>query len=94
MFAFILRRLLLMIPTTIGVALVVFVIFHAAPGDPATVMMGGGGTGELSDSSDVQGRIDRFKRKHGLDRALLVQFLDYIGPVNLGRDGVGWLSSP
>jgi len=94
LFAFILRRLLLMIPTTIGVALVVFVIFHAAPGDPATVMMGGGGTGELSDSSDVQGRIDRFKRKHGLDRALLVQFLDYIGPVNLGRDGVGWLSSP
>ena len=83
-----------MIPTTLGVALVVFLIFHAAPGDPATVMMGGGGSGELSDSSDVQARIDRFKRKHGLDRALPVQFLDYIGPFNLSRDGVSWFSSP
>lgn len=83
-----------MIPTTLGVALVVFLIFHAAPGDPATVMMGGGGSGELSDSSDVQARIERFKRKHGLDRALPVQFLDYIGPFNLSRDGVSWFSSP
>ncbi len=83
-----------MIPTTLGVALVIFTIFHAAPGDPATVMMGGGGAGELSDSSDVEGRIARFRRKHGLDRSLPVQFLDYIGPLNLGRDGIDWFSSP
>ncbi|MFT4648255.1 MAG: peptide/nickel transport system permease protein [Glaciecola sp.] len=83
-----------MIPTTLGVALVIFTIFHAAPGDPATVMMGGGGAGDLSDSSDVEGRISRFRRKHGLDRSLPVQFLDYIGPLNLGRDGISWFSSP
>ncbi len=83
-----------MIPTTLGVAFVVFVIFHAAPGDPATVMMGGGGSGDLSGSSDVSARVDRFRRKHGLDRSLPVQFLDYVGPFNLSRDGVKWLSSP
>ncbi|MEZ5974903.1 MAG: hypothetical protein R3E96_08685 [Planctomycetota bacterium] len=94
MIAFILRRLLLMIPTTFGVALVVFALFHAAPGDPATVMMGGGGTGELDQGSDTEGRVDRFRRKHGLDRSLVVQFFDYMGPFNLSRDGVTWLSSP
>ncbi|MDF1838091.1 MAG: ABC transporter permease [Planctomycetota bacterium] len=94
MFAFILRRLLLMIPTTFGVALVIFAIFHAAPGDPATVMMGAGGAGDLSSSSDVEGRVARFRRKHGLDRSLVVQFLDYVGPVNLSRDGASWFSSP
>ncbi|MBL4771583.1 MAG: ABC transporter permease [Planctomycetes bacterium] len=83
-----------MIPTTFGVALVIFTIFHAAPGDPATVMMGAGGAGDLSSASDVEARVSRFRRKHGLDRSLVVQFLDYIGPVNLGRDGSSWFSSP
>ena len=94
MFAFIFRRLLLMIPTTIGIALVVFIIYHAAPGDPATVMMGAGGGGQMGTNSDVEAKIEAFRRKHGLDRALAVQFLDYIGPFNLSRDGHAWFSSP
>ena len=55
MLFFVLRRLLLMVPTTIGIALVVFVIFHAAPGDPATVMIGAGTGGQLGQNSDVEG---------------------------------------
>ncbi|MFT7677464.1 MAG: peptide/nickel transport system permease protein [Planctomycetota bacterium] len=94
MFAFLLRRLLLMVPTTLGIALVVFSIFHLAPGDPATVMMGGGGAGNLGANSDVEGRVEKFRREHGLDRAILVQFLDYIGPFNLDRDGHTWFSTP
>ncbi len=94
MLFFVLRRLLLMVPTTIGIALVVFVIFHAAPGDPATVMIGAGTGGQLGQNSDVEGRVDKFRRKHGLDRSLLVQFFDYLGPFNLDRDGVPWFSSP
>ena len=82
-----------MIPTTLGVALVVFAIYHLAPGDPAIVMMGGGG-GELGTESDVEAKIDAFRRKHGLDRHPVVQFLDYVGPFNLSRDGHAWFSSP
>lgn len=94
MLFFVLRRLLLMVPTTVGIAFVVFVIFHAAPGDPATVMIGAGTGGQLGQNSDVEGRVDKFRRKHGLDRSLVVQFFDYLGPFNLDRDGVPWLSSP
>ena len=94
MLFFVLRRLLLMVPTTVGIAFVVFVIFHAAPGDPATVMIGAGDRRTLGPGSDVEGRVDKFRRKHGLDRSLVVQFFDYLGPFNLDRDAVPWLSSP
>ena len=95
MFAFIVRRLLLMFPTTLGVALVVFTLYQLAPGDPATVMMGGGGaSGAMEGGTDVEAKEDQFRRKHGLDRSPVVQFLDYIGPFNLSRDGHAWFTSP
>ncbi|MBC8451134.1 MAG: ABC transporter permease [Planctomycetes bacterium] len=81
-----------MIPTTIGVALVVFGLYHIAPGDPATVMMGTGG--EMSQGGDSEARVDGFRREHGLDRSLFVQFFDYIGPFNLSRDGHAWFTTP
>jgi len=91
---FIIRRLLLMIPTTIGVALVVFGIYKAAPGDPATVMMGISSGGNMSQGADTEARTEAFNREFGLDRNLAVQFLNYIGPFNLLRDGHPWFSSP
>ncbi len=94
MLSFILRRLLLMIPTTLGVALVVFGIYHAAPGDPATVMLGIGSGGNMSTGSDTNARAEAFKREFGLDRNLAIQFFNYIGPFNLLRDGHPWFSSP
>jgi peptide/nickel transport system permease protein len=92
-FGFILRRLLLMVPTTLGIALVVFAMYHAAPGNAATVMLGFG-SGEMSGDSDVQARLEKFERRYGLDRSLAVQFFNYIGPFNLLRDGHTWFSSP
>ena len=81
-----------MIPTTFGVALVVFMLYQAAPGDPATVMMGMGG--EMNQNSDAGARIDTFRREHGLDRSLVVQFFSYIGPFNLSRNGHAWFTTP
>lgn len=94
MFAFIIRRLLLMIPTTFGVTLVVFAIYHGAPGDPATVMMGMGSGGQMSQNNDAESQADAFRREFGLDRSLVVQYLNYVGPFNLLRDGHSWFSSP
>ncbi|MEZ5980292.1 MAG: ABC transporter permease [Planctomycetota bacterium] len=94
MIAFVLRRLLLMVPTTLGIVLVVFAIYHAAPGDPATAMMGAGSGGQMGQNSDTESRVDAFRREFGLDRSYLVQYLNYIGPFNLMRDGHPWFSSP
>lgn len=93
MFAFIVRRLLLMVPTTLGVALVVFALYHVAPGDAASVAQGFGG--EMTQGSGGgESKKQQFEREYGLDRSYVVQFLDYIGPVNLSRDGHPWFSSP
>lgn len=82
-----------MVPTTLGVALVVFCLYHIAPGDAASVAAGIGG--EMTQGTGGgESKTEQFKREHGLDRAYVVQFLDYIGPVNLSRDGHPWFSSP
>ena len=67
--AYLAERLLLVIPTLLGVASVVFVIMRVIPGDVALLILGG----------DDGGRIDRAQlaamhRQLGLDQPLLVQF--------------------
>lgn len=94
MLAYILRRLLLMIPTTIGVSLVIFSLYHIAPGDPALIAVGSQSDADLGAASDNESQIDKFRREHGLDRNIAIQFLDYIGPINLSADGHPWFSSP
>ena len=67
--AYLATRLLLVIPTLLGVASVVFVIMRVIPGDVALLILGG----------DDGGRIDRAQlaamhRQLGLDQPLVVQF--------------------
>ena len=83
-----------MVPTTFGVTLVVFAIYHGAPGDPATVMMGMGSGGQMSQNNDAESQAEACRREFGLDRSLVIQYLNYIGPFNLLRDGHPWFSSP
>ncbi len=63
------KRLLLIIPTLLGVAAVVFVIMRVIPGDVALLILGG----------DQAGHIDKVQlaamhRQLGLDQPLLTQF--------------------
>ena len=37
--AFLLRRLLLLVPTVLGVTLATFLMLHLTPGDPVTIML-------------------------------------------------------
>ena len=69
------KRLLLIVPTLLGVASLVFVIMRVIPGDVALLILGG-------DS----GQIDReqlaaMHRRLGLDQPLLVQFGTWLGGV-------------
>jgi len=67
--AYLIKRLLLIIPTLLGVASLVFVIMRVIPGDVALLILGG----------DQAGRIDpaqlaAMHRQLGLDQPMLVQF--------------------
>jgi peptide/nickel transport system permease protein len=74
MWQYIARRLLLAIPTLLGVTLFVFVIIEAAPGDVA-VMMLGGEEGVIGNEEKVEALRERL----GLNRPLLIRYLDWLG---------------
>jgi dipeptide transport system permease protein len=79
MFAFLLKRLALVIPTFLGVTLLAFALIHLIPGDPVETMSGERGM-------DPQ-RHAALLREFGLDRTLPVQYLDFLWKVLHGDLG-------
>ena len=70
MTAYILRRLILLVPVMIVVGVVVFALVHLTPGDPAAVILGDRATPE-----DIQ----RLREQLGLNDPLPVQFARWFG---------------
>lgn len=66
---FMVKRILWMIPLLLGVTLMVFLILHLTPGDPAALILG--------DAADQQ-TIEMLRHEMGLDRPLAVQYLDFV----------------
>ncbi|MFN4245045.1 MAG: ABC transporter permease [Brevinematia bacterium] len=66
---FILKRLLLIIPTFIGITIMIFLVVHLAPGDPIRGMIG-----ELSNKLSPSAYED-FKRAYGLDKPIFERYL-------------------
>ena len=79
MHTFILRRLGAVVPVLLAVSVLVFLMSHLTPGDPATIMLG-----ENASAADVA----RLRHQLGLDRPLTVQYGRYLAGVvrgDLGR---------
>ncbi|MBW8832371.1 MAG: ABC transporter permease subunit [Burkholderiales bacterium] len=70
MFSFILKRLALVIPTFLGITLLVFGLIRLLPGDPVEAMSGERGM--------TQERYDRLIHEFGLDRPIHVQYGEYV----------------
>ena len=83
MAAFILRRLLLSIPTLLGVLIVVFLLLYVAPGDPVQDMVG-----ERADAETIA----RLRKELHLDQPLLKQFTLYTGGVIRGDLGRSYIT--
>jgi oligopeptide transport system permease protein len=69
--SFILRRLLLIIPTVFLALSFLFFLFFTLPGDPARLIAGG------ADRSIDEGVIERINDRYGLDEPIMTQFVDY-----------------
>lgn len=69
MFAYIIRRLLLLIPVLLIVGIMVFMLIHLIPGDPTTALLGPDATSEQHDA---------LREQLGLNEPLPVQFVDWI----------------
>jgi ABC-type dipeptide/oligopeptide/nickel transport system permease component len=84
MTAFIIRRLLLSIPTLIGVLVVAFLLLFVAPGDPVMAMVG-----ERADEATIA----RLRLELRLDDPLPVQFGHYVAGVAKGDLGRSYITN-
>jgi peptide/nickel transport system permease protein len=74
-------RLIATGPILLGVTLLVFAMSVLTPGDPVIALLGEASQGMSAEA------IDDLRRELGLDRPLVVQYLDYVG--NLLRGDLG-----
>jgi peptide/nickel transport system permease protein len=72
MTAYILRRLVLLLPVILIVGIVVFALVHLTPGDPAGVILGDSATPEA---------LENLREQLGLNDPLPVQFVRWFGGV-------------
>jgi peptide/nickel transport system permease protein len=83
---YIARRLLLLVPVLLGVSIVVFMVLHLSPGDPAEIMLG---------SQATQEDLARLRLELGLTEPLHVQYLRWMGHVLRGDLGRSlWMKRP
>ncbi|MCE3240844.1 MAG: peptide transporter, permease protein, partial [Deltaproteobacteria bacterium] len=84
MTGYLIKRLLLMVPTFIGITLVGFLIMRLAPGDPAELRAAGGlgaaagGGISVEKRGSVDEAIAQWRAQYGLDKPLHVQYLVWL----------------
>lgn len=79
---YVLRRLLAVVPTVLGIVLVAFVLIHVAPGDPVLAI-----AGEHGDAAYYAFMRHRF----GLDESLPRQLLTFLARVATGDFGYSYV---
>ncbi len=80
---FLARRLLLLVPTLLGVSVIVFLFIRLIPGDPATAILR---------ETATAAQVAELNAKLGLDKPLPVQYLDYMSRILRGDLGEGFFS--
>ena len=81
MAAYIIRRVWQMIPTMLGVVLLVFILFNTVGGDPAYVL-----AGKISS----QEQIDNIRRQIGVDQPYYIQLGIFIKQIVTADFGASW----
>jgi peptide/nickel transport system permease protein len=72
MYRYIVKRLLLAVPTLVGAAALVFVLMRLIPGDVCVIRLGSGGA-HVDPAS-----VEACRQQLGLNDPLIVQFLDFL----------------
>ncbi|HZV75322.1 MAG TPA: ABC transporter permease [Conexibacter sp.] len=78
MIAYTARRILLTVPTLLGVSVISFMLIHLAPGDPATAILGVLATPQM---------IEHFRVAFHLNDPLPLQYVNWLGGVVTGDFG-------
>src|ERR1700726_2833688 len=89
MYRYIIKRLLLVIPTLVGAAILVFTLMRLIPGDICVVRLGSGG-GTFDERA-----VTACHAELGMDRSVLLQFVDFLwGFLNFDLGKSMWSGKP
>ena len=89
MYRYIIKRVLLVIPTLIGAALLVFFLMRLIPGDICVVRLGSGG-GTFDERA-----VTACHAQLGLDHPIYVQFINFVVGFFQGDFGISmWSGKP
>src|SRR3989442_7725905 len=83
MWTYILKRLLQIVPTVLGITFVVFVMMRSIPGDPVVSLLGDAYTEENA----IKARVD-----YWLDKPVMVQYVIWLRQLVQGDSGSSILS--
>jgi peptide/nickel transport system permease protein len=78
------KRFLQVLPALFGISVVVFLLVHAIPGDPADVILGQRAT---------DARVKAIHHLLGIDRPLLIQYFSFLGHLFQGSLGVSFYNN-
>lgn len=79
------KRILILIPTFIGVTLLAYVLSALSPGDPVTYMLG--------TENVTQEDVERLTSQLGLDQPVIIQYLHWLGRLLQGNLGKSYRTS-
>lgn len=80
---YIVRRLLQMIPVLIGVSIIIFLVFNAAPGDPVTTMM-------MNKPNMTVEKEAQLRKLYGLDKNVVVRYGNWVKKAVQGDFGISY----
>ena len=83
MLKYTIKRILMLIPTIIGITLFIYLIMSLVPGDPAEM---------LSPPEATALEVQALRVELGLDKPILVQYLNYMWDILHGDFGVSWFT--
>lgn len=83
MLKYTLKRILMLIPTVIGITLFIYLIMSLVPGDPVELLLPQEATFEQKEA---------LRAELGLDKPVLVQYVNYMWNVVQGDFGVSWFT--
>lgn len=93
MLSYILRRLLLMLPTLIGITFVVFMLLALSPGGIGAGLLATGG-GAMQSSNSIAIQRAKLEDRYGLNEPAVVQYWRWLGRVSPIKFGQRDLVSP
>jgi len=86
---YVVKRILLFIPTLIIITMITFLVCRLAPGDPTEMKIGNTAEAQKTDSKNMMTEQAKefYKKKFGLDKPLPIQYLLWMGNMMQGDFG-------